>query len=999
MQAGKWESAVAKQGEESQGDVQPGSAKAKQDTVKAVYKRGWFWAALVVVVYALAGFAGLPWWLERNLPTQAQQYMGWQTTVENISVNPFAMTVEVTGLAAQDANAEPVLAFDRFYVDLGFWQLVTGVVAFDTIELVEPNIRLDLLEDYNVNFARDWQAHNPVVDEPDAAPAEPEEAGSGPKIYLGKLQISGGELMFRDFSMAQPESFSISPLDFGISDLATYSRDGSNSNYSLEGALGEKTTFSWAGSLSVSPLHSSGHLRIADIDSAIIAHFIQEVMPYSLQSGSVTLESDYELLGGDGISLITRDGTLGIRALALAIAGDDDTPQLSINRVDVSGINFSLREHYAGIAKVAVDGLQVSAVKGADGELNWLRPLAAATPSAAEADGEAGTGDGAGFRWSVDEIAVSGSQVQWRDEQLDTPVDLALQGIDLSIGKLSQQFEEPVPYELAANLVAGGNLRARGQATLVPFTLETALSANEVVLGQFEPYVQMATNLVIRDGRLTVDGELDLDGQKDPMTGTFSGTGELKALDLGLKDDDEPLLGWQTLQLAPIEYNLSPARLEIGTVTLSAPRVQVTKNEDGDENVSRIARVGEASAAPEEGEAEDGGEPGMIFRIGEFVLQDGAVSYTDRNITPTFATRVHELNGTVTGLSNIAPQQGSVAIKGRIGELGRVDFGGSLGALGGEDTTELKLDLSQLSLPTLSPYFGRYVGYNVDSGKLNLDLTYQITGEHIKAENLVILDQLELGQEVDSEDAVNAPVELGLALLRDRDGVIEVDLPVEGDLNDPEFRVGRVVARAFVNLLVKAAASPFSMLGSMAELAGLSAEELGTVYFEAGSEDLVAGEEEKLSALAQALQERSELVLNIRGAVSQELDGLVLKQQVLARRIGLNGELVTSERIDRLEGEYRRVNGSDALEVMRSEQGDNPQDWEIALVKALTQDLNLPPEAFGNLALARGQGLQRQLLQQYEIPPDQLFLRDPQLNASGNEDGEVAVQFTLDARS
>lgn len=995
MQAGKRESAVATQGEKNQDAVKQGSAK--QGAGKAVYKRGWFWAAILVVLYALAGFVGVPWWLERNLPTQVQQYMGWQTTVDKIAVNPFAMTVEVTGLAAQDANDEPVLAFDRFYVDLGFWQLVTGVVAFDTIELVEPRIRLDLLEDYNINLARDWQAHNPAVAEPEEPPAAAEE-GSGAKVYLGRLQISGGELLFRDFSMAQPETFSVSPLDLEISDLATYSRDGSDSNYSLEGALGEQTHFSWAGSLSVTPLHSSGHLRIADIDAGIIAHFIQEVMPYDLSSATVTLESDYELLGGDTFSLVTRNGALAVKSLALALAGQGDAPALSADTLDVSGISFSLTEHYASVAQVAVDGLEVSAVKGGDGELNWLRPLAAKAGETADNAGETAAADGAGFRWSVDNIALSNSQVHWRDEQLDTPADLSLQGIELTLGKLSQQLDEPVPYQLAAGLAGGGRLQARGQATLMPFTLETALTASEVALGQFEPYVQSATNLAIRDGRLTVDGELDLDGQKEPMTGTFSGTGDVVALELGLKDDDEPLLGWQSLQLAPIEYNLAPARLEIGTVTLAAPRAQVTKFADGDQNLNRIARTeAEPAGASEDAGTTDGGD-GMIFRIGEFVLQDGEVSYTDRNISPTFATRLHALNGSVTGLSNIPPQQGQVAIQGRIGELGRVDFGGSLGAIGGEDTTELKLDMSQLSLPTLSPYFGRYVGYNVDSGKLNLDLTYQITGKHLKADNLVVLDQLELGQEVDSPDAVNAPVELGLALLRDRDGVIEVDLPVEGDLNDPEFRVGRVVARAFVNLLVKAAASPFSMLGSVVELAGLSGEELGTVYFNPGSAALEAGEEEKLSALAEALQERSDLLLNVRGAVSQELDGLVLKQRVLARRIGLDGGLSADQRIERLEQEYSRISGSDALEALRSEQGDDPQSWEIALLKALTRDISLPPEALGNLAVARGQWLQRQLLTQYEIPPDQLFLRDPQLNASGNEDRQVAVQFTLDVR-
>lgn len=197
-----------------------------------------------------------------------------------------------------------------------------------------------------------------------------------------------------------------------------------------------------------------------------------------------------------------------------------------------------------------------------------------------------------------------------------------------------------------------------------------------------------------------------------------------------------------------------------------------------------------------------------------------------------------------------------------------LDFEGTIGTLGTEDVSDLQLMMQDVSLPALSPYFGRYLGYGVDSGKLNLNLDYEIAGSRIDATNMVVMDRLELGSAIASDQAVNAPVKLGLALLRDSKGVIEVDLPISGDLSDPDFRVGQVVMRAFVNLLAKAAASPFSMLGSIAELAGLSGEELGKVSFIPGSIQLAEGEAEKLAALADALLERPDLLLNIRATLS-----------------------------------------------------------------------------------------------------------------------------------
>ncbi len=229
---------------------------------------------------------------------------------------------------------------------------------------------------------------------------------------------------------------------------------------------------------------------------------------------------------------------------------------------------------------------------------------------------------------------------------------------------------------------------------------------------------------------------------------------------------------------------------------------------------------------------------------------------------------------------------------------------GSVGTLGSEDNSDLKLTMENLSLPMLSPYFGRYLGYGVDSGKLNLNLDYEFSGSHLDAANSVVLQQLELGAAIPSEEAISAPVKLGLALLRDRQGVIDIDLPISGDLDNPDFSVGQLVMKAFVNLVAKAATSPFSMLGSIADLAGLSGEELGKVSFEAGRTELAEGEDVKLEALGKALNDRPALALNVRGAVAPEADGKALRRQRLFEELAIADSASASERIARLEQAY-----------------------------------------------------------------------------------------------
>ncbi|MCR8914098.1 DUF748 domain-containing protein [Marinobacter panjinensis] len=949
---------------------------------------------VLVVIYALIGFVGLPWWLERALPKRLEQHMGWQAEVEDIQVNPFTMSVEILNLTADDSDGERVVAFDRLFTNLGLWRLVTGVVALQNIELEEPYIRLDLLADYSVNYARDWQANNPPGEETtndESASAEPV------RLHFDRVRVAGGELLFRDFSQEGQEEFQVSPLDLAINDLATWPRDEADSNYYLLAAVGSQT-IEWEGDLSIAPLYSKGFIKLGGVTHTTLQHFLKPYLPYQLRNGSVTLSSEYQLQSADELFLSTSNGQLTIENLGLGLADSDDE-LLTTKSIRIGDIRFGLNSREAATGTVNIDGVNLSLHRDPDGSINLLKPFQRSDDDEQKED--SGDSD-MPFRWSVAGVELGNSEVNWRDEQLKTEATLSLKDLNVQVDEVSHHLEDPVNYKAEATLGDGGSLVFNGQTTLMPFTLEAGIAGSDIVLAQFGAYISEMANLDIRDGRLSVDGNLDLDQQQDPLTGTFSGTGEVVSLDARLGDSDERLIGWQNLRLAPVEYNVAPARLEIGTVTLAGPTVNVVRAGDGVHNLQRMVRSTSAEDSGGNSSADDS-ESAFIFRIGQVMLEEGTVSYTDRTMDPTFATRFDQLRGSVTGLSNIAPQQGKVSIQGRVGDVASMTLDGSVGALGTDDTSELKLSMKNVSLPMLSPYFGRYLGYGVDSGKLNLDLDYTFTGSTIDAGNSVILDGLELGEAVASDEALSVPVKLGLALLSNRDGVIDINLPVSGDLDSPDFSVSQVVMNAFVNLVAKAATSPFSMLGSVVDLAGLSGDDLGEISFEPGRVALAEGENVKLEALGAALNDRPALVLKVRGAVSPQADASGLRRQRLFDQLGIADTAPAAERITGLEQAYGRSDNRASLRAFRDnvagEDGEVSQsEWEQALVERLVTDIELPPEALGNLASARGVWLRQQMLENYEVPESQVYLLDPVRDASADENGNVTISFELDAR-
>lgn len=979
---------------------------AERRVAKPVYKRFTFWALLLLLLYTVAGFVILPWWLGRQLPVQLEQQLGWTATVDDISINPFAMTVEIRGLAARDSDQQPVLDWDDLNVDLAFWQLFRGVIAFDSIVLNKPFVRVDLLKDYGVNLARDWSRHHPDTPTDQASSAS---NGGVPDLYFGHIELTGGLLRLRDFSQGKLTEFRITPLDFELNDLATFPGPG-ESGYTLSAAIGTQRV-NWHGELSLVPFSSSGTLRVANIDPDTIAHFAGQYLPYRLEGGVATFSTQYDLSLADGFSLTTGSGEISISDLALALPESDQAPQMQVKSLSVHQIGFDLAQRNLTVGSVDVAGATVSLLRDARGRLNVMAPLSAASSASnAQAPAPAATSEPSSpFHWSVGPVSLSDSRLRWQDEQPGQTANVAISHIALKLSGLGDQLAEPVTYDASFSLGDTGTLSARGQTTLSPFTLEAVLDGNKLALAPFQPYLNQVAGVAIRDGKLGLTGKLNLDGQKQPMTGTFSGRAQVDNLKLTLPDNDDALVSWQSLTLQPVEYNLSPARLEIGTLTLAQPTVNVDRAADGVYNLSKA--LSPATDKPASGSANQvnadtkavsaNGGPGFIFRISKLALNQGEILYADRTLAPVFKSRLHQLEGSLTGLSNISPQRGKLDMTGKVDDLGALKVEGDIATLGSDKQTRLKVTLNDLGLPVLSPYFARYLGYRVDGGKLGLKLDYKIDGSRIDASNNVELQQMALGDAVASDQAVNAPIKLGLALLRDNDGRIVIDLPITGDLSQPDFQIGQVVMRTFVNLVVKAATSPFSILGSVANLAGLNGAELSEVHFAPGQTTLPEAEQKKLAALAKALKARSKLILSVRGAATPVLDGPALKRQRLFQAMGLDQNMSPGQRIGLLEQRYRQASTARSLpdfkQATRAAEGGKLGDaaWEQALVGQLVSDKTVSRESLRDLARARSSWIERQLQSNYGVPARQLFVRDPVTDAKAGKDGEVAVRFEL----
>jgi hypothetical protein len=368
--------------------------------------------------------------------------------------------------------------------------------------------------------------------------------------------------------------------------------------------------------------------------------------------------------------------------------------------------------------------------------------------------------------------------------------------------------------------------------------------------------------------------------------------------------------------------------------------------------------------------------------IGTVTLVNGTANYADLWIKPSFAISIMSLHGTVTGLSSDPKSRAKVKLNGKVDKYSPLQIEGEANLLSAALYTDIKMSFKELDLTVVNPYSGHFAGYKIDKGKLSVDVSYKIDQRKLMAAQHVVIDQLELGDRVDSPDAVHLPFKIAVALLKDRNGVIDLDLPMTGSLDDPKFSIWPLVWKVLVSVIVKAATAPFALLG---HLFG-GGEHMNIVEFAPASAELDQPSKDQLTSLVKGMKERPQLKLDVPIVYSTTID----RPKMAARR--LRQELLTRVQNTRAGKKHPDTAGEVALA--------DPQQHFTLLVEQYREDLGkdaqLPPSAVAVQQAKRGQtppydpaisDLNAALIEHIQIP-------DTDLDALGKQRAQ-AIQGVL----
>ena len=942
-----------------------------------------------------------------------------------------------------EADGKPLLNLPGLAVPLTDLDISGRRFAIGQVSLRAPEVFVRREPDGTLN----WMTLLPEPQAQEGATsAQAEKPPEAPvtQIAIAEVRISDGQVHFLDRVPSKEFRTDLTGVQASLKQFALPQQAPAALAVSLSTSLNETLTHN--SRLTLSPFTSEGTVEIKGIRPGNYASYYRDSVRFDVTDGQLALSAGYRVEkpaeGEPHIAISDLQATLnGLRLRER----DTKYDFLKIGSASVNGLHADTGKRAIQLAELTTRDARLVARRNKDGAVN-LTQLAAPKP-AREAEPRAAA-PRAGkevqpWQFLVRRISVDRYAVIFEDQLPAEPVTHTVEPISARVENLSNRNGSKAKVSLNLKVNKTGSLQATGHAGIHPVAGELDLVVQNVDLVPLQPYFQDKIDIVVSSGTIGTKGALSfqMPSGAPPRVGF---AGELTVSDFASVDKQsaEDLLKWKSLFVGGINTVSEPFSLDIREVALSDFYSRVIILPTGRVNLQDILAKGgaapeaqaeeapptqpaatppaQSAAAPQAADA--GRRPGPStapvaqqatatptppITIGKVTLQGGDVNFTDLFIKPNYSADLSEIGGSVIGLSSQLDTTADVELRGRFAKTAPVEIKGKINPLVKDLFLDIKAGVRDIELGPFTPYSGRYVGYAIEKGKMTFNVEYKVENRKLAAKNQIILDQLTFGDKIESPQATKLPVLLAVALLRDRNGVINVNLPISGSLDDPKFSVGGIIIQIVFNLIEKAVTAPFALIGA---LVGGGGEELAYVEFDPGRTVLTQESQDKLAKLQQALVERPGLKLDITPRADPEKDREGLRryrfeQQVKAQKLkdmvkqGASVASVDEVKIDPHEYEkylkkaYKAAKFPKPRNAIGIAKDLPPEEME----KLMLTNTPVSDEDLKQLANARAQATKDFVTRGERVALERVFLLSPKVEAPKGEEKLKAsrVDFSL----
>ena len=944
--------------------------------------------------------------------------------------------VKVTGLKVADSAKGELLGVESIQAVLADVRPLEQVVKLASIEVVAPQLRVARNRAGRMNLDPSNSHVSSSAIKKEAARAHSTGAtglnstekpvASKPWTFeLAHFALHQGALAWADDSVQPPSRVNLAALEL-VADGIRW--PFAEAPATFEGSVTVPTPAKSGGKVAADPARLSFkgagtdqrgkvHLSVGDMALGLAAPYIAQYLEPGVAG---VLDAELDAAWADGKLQVAaprvalRDFALqGAKAQPVAATATSaeraaaELPQFKL--VEITDTQIDVAAKTGRVGKVALRGTR--AMLHRDGSGRWMferwrkspqQPDVTDTANAANAVNTTEPKPSAPWKLTLDDLQVDDATLLLDDRSLAKPVRLEMSGLKVQMKNLALDGKKPTPLTLSARVKSGrtepGTLGFKGTVTWDPVVAQGALEAADIPAHALAPYFADKLNIELLRADTSFKGQLRY--AATPAGADVQVRGDATLEDFLANSASEELLSWKSLNVPGIVLAMAPGvatRLDVREAALTDFFARVTINPSGRINLQDLVKsdtspagapIGAPASIPETAVAPVAATTALdpIVKFGPISLVNGKVLFSDHFIQPNYSADLSQLTGKLSQFSSQTQdgvvQLADLNITGRAEGTASLEITGRVNPLAKPLALDIKGRVRDLELPPLSPYAIKYAGYGITRGKLSVDVNYTVQPDgQLTASNNIVLNQLAFGDKVDG--APNSlPVKLAVALLADRKGVIDINLPISGSLNDPQFKLGAVVWKVITNLIVKAITSPFSLLAGA--FGGDGGEELSSVVFAPGSSALSTQAIQGLDKVARALTDRPALAMTVVGTSSLEVEREAVKAERLKtmllaekrRRAVVGGEdgsavlaLDAAESATLLKAVYRRADITKPRNLVGLAKDIPPAEME-ALLKA---NITVNEDAMRELALQRGVVV-KDYLASRQLPVERLFL-------------------------
>ena len=845
----------------------------------------------IIAIYAILGFVAVPNIVKPQIEKILNENLNEKTSLEKVSFNPFLLKFSLENFKIYNEK-QTIISLKKLLVDFSIIKsLDEKHISFKNLHI--KNLFVHLIESKNgvINLETLVKEQTSKKEK-----STTKEKKSNIKFQIYKTFLDNAQIKFtKEFENQESFNLDISNLNYTFYDMGTF--QNTLASHSFKALINKKTKLKIDGGLRLSPFEMNGNIKLENLKPTDYLVYKKDLFNFYLdEKAYLNLNFGYKINTKEDLKLQINNANFNLHNLDLK---QTNKSIFAFKDLVIDDIDLFYPQNKLSIEKVTLNALLSKFQRNKQGVINYSTLINIPKSKNKKQNVQKKNTEQNPWNVTLDEFILSKSNIQFNDLQnrfstkledlninllnLQKTEKLSIETISLKNKALNFKHKKDVNINIAKLNFKNSNLNLIDEKISLE---KTTLNLPNIKIDDYKNKLNLrTTNLsLVANKTSLLNHQIDIKSlnikKKDFLLKDLKAKKEIKAKKLSFNIDNIQHANNNT-KISKVELKhpyvsikdkknntdilakniifdirktlYAKNSLKIASSNINKPFISIILGKQTKKEESKKAIIKKKAKTSKKSDFE--------FDIGPVKIKDMAMKFEDKNLPIPFKTDITQLKGEFSRLHSSSSKPTKLQLEGKVDKYGYTKIAGTIDINDIKLLTDTNLLFKNIAIKNFTPYSGKFIGREIEGGKLNLDLKYNIKSSNLKAQNSVIISDIKLGEKVKSPDAVNLPLELAIALLEDSNGVIDIELPVTGNVDDPQFSIAPIVWKVFTNLIVKAISAPFTLLASVF---GIDEEELKSLDFEFGKSNILASEKESLDNIAKILTKKPKLAIVVK---------------------------------------------------------------------------------------------------------------------------------------